>query len=128
MSRFSFIILFLCGAALLGHADAVEKKHKKHHHHKAKTEAASAASAAPEASKKEEKAAPEKNEEQIVNKMQNLEKELAKKEEAFKGVVQNAALRSTDHFLLISANASHRLSPKLPDAMRRKSALLKPIQ
>jgi len=88
MSRFSFIILFLCGAALLGHADAVEKKHKKHHHHKAKTEAASAASAAPEASKKEEKAAPEKNEEQIVNKMQNLEKELAKKEEAVKGVVQ----------------------------------------
>jgi len=61
------------------HAAADEKKHKRHHHKKTIV--------AKEGAKSEPKSA-DKGEEQIVNKMKSLESELARKEEAVKGVVQ----------------------------------------
>jgi len=70
------VALYLVGA----HGETIEKKKKHHHkhHHKENKEHAAA-----EPEKKEEPA----KEKQILGKMQTLEKELAKKEEAVKGVV-----------------------------------------
>merc|ERR1719321_1412057 len=69
------VALFVVGAQ----ADGTLKKkhHHKHHHHNKDTAAAT----------KDEPANPPAKEEQILGKMKTLEKELAKKEEAVKGVV-----------------------------------------
>merc|ERR1719253_2162166 len=78
----SIAILLFCTVQ----ADLIAKKkhHHKHHHHEkspAKVEAATAPVAAAQASSEPKK------EEQILSKMKTLETELAKKEEAVKGVV-----------------------------------------
>jgi hypothetical protein len=78
----SIAILLLCTVQ----ADVIAKKkhHHKHHHHEkspAKAEEATASVAA------EQAGAEPKKEEQILSKMKTLETELAKKEEAVKGVV-----------------------------------------
>jgi len=61
---------------------AKKKHHHKHHHHHEKSETDVDAARAPEESKKDKP-----KEEQILSKMKTLETELAKKEEAVKGVV-----------------------------------------
>jgi len=82
-------VLLACSVS----AASVERKHKKHHHkhtavsHEATQAATQAAAPAPVASEPKGH-----NEEQIVSKMQKLEKELAKKEEAVKGVVQKGRI------------------------------------
>jgi len=88
----------LAGAILLlftyGDAVVVDKKHHHHHHKHHKDTAAQAGDQAAQATKKgdEKKDAPKDekkdgSEEQILGKMKKLEGELAKKEEAVKGVV-----------------------------------------
>jgi len=76
--RSTLKVILLCVASLLveGSLEAVaKKKHHKHHHkHHGAAET-------------EKKAEEKPKEEQILGKMQTLEKELAKKEEAVKGVV-----------------------------------------
>jgi len=91
------LVLVGCLALLCcsSHVGAVEKKHKKHHHHKHQVEpvVASKAGAAPIAAA-QAKAEPKSSdgEKQITDKMHSLEKELAKKEEAVKGVVQKGRI------------------------------------
>jgi len=63
-------------------AEIADKKKHHHKHHKHHAEEAGSADPAPDAKKEEPK-----KEEQILGKMKKLEKELAKKEEAVKGVV-----------------------------------------
>jgi hypothetical protein len=79
-------VIFLCAAVLLveGSREVIaKKKHHKHHHkHHQEVGHDSAGDDKDEGKKKEEP-----KEEQILGKMKNLEKELAKKEEAVKGVV-----------------------------------------
>jgi len=84
----------LAGAFLLlftfGDAAVVEKKKHHHHHHKHhKDTTAQAGDQAAEATKKDapKDAKKDGSEEQILGKMKKLEGELAKKEEAVKGVV-----------------------------------------
>jgi hypothetical protein len=79
---FAFLITF--GAS----ADLDKKKHHHHHKHHKKNDAVADASA-PAKEEKEKSADKPKNgsEEQILGKMKKLETELAKKEEAVKGVV-----------------------------------------
>jgi len=79
----SIVIALLCMAQV----NAIDKKkhHHKHHHHEKGTAKVDAPVAAAEAGSKPEKDAPK--EEQILSKMKTLETELAKKEEAVKGVV-----------------------------------------
>jgi hypothetical protein len=67
----------------LGEFAEKKKHHHKHHHHKDGDAAVAAAAAEPEKKDAKEPA----KEEQILGKMKTLEKELAKKEEAVKGVV-----------------------------------------
>merc|ERR1719364_445911 len=74
----------LCLVGAHGEFAMKKKHHHKHHHHKDK-ESAVASKATGEPEKKDAKE-PAK-EEQILGKMKTLEKELAKKEEAVKGVV-----------------------------------------
>jgi len=80
------------------HAASVGKKHHKHHkHHHGDTTAADAPVAKAIDAKVPvatiaHKDAPEANEKQIVDKMKSLETELAKKEEAVKGVVQKGRI------------------------------------
>jgi len=81
----SIVILLLC----VVQADVIAKKkhHHKHHHHEkspAKVDEATVPVAAAQASAEPNK---EPKEEQILGKMKKLETELAKKEEAVKGVV-----------------------------------------
>merc|ERR1719313_2335220 len=65
------------------HADVTGKKKKHHHHHHHKKDVAK-----PDAKETKEDAKTEPaKEEQILGKMKSLETELAKKEEAVKGVV-----------------------------------------
>jgi len=65
----------------------LKKKHHKHHHkHHEEKKATTAATTGGDPPKKDEKASGGK-EEQILGKMKTLEAELAKKEEAVKGVV-----------------------------------------
>jgi hypothetical protein len=69
-------------------ASVVEKKKKHHHHHKHHDKDVAAVSAkAPEEKKSADKPKDAASEEQILGKMKSLETELAKKEEAVKGVV-----------------------------------------
>jgi len=99
MSRFG-TSAFLFGMLLLVQVaqsvstiDTKKKHHHKHHHHKAavavvgKTERSEEHKAEPS---EEQKAEP--SEEQITGKMKSLEAELAKKEEAMKGVVQKGRI------------------------------------
>jgi len=76
----SIVVLLLC----LVQAELIAKKkhHHKHHHHHEKSETDVDAARAPEEPKKDKP-----KEEQILSKMKTLETELAKKEEAVKGVV-----------------------------------------
>jgi len=76
--RVCFLLITLCVSDV--HANLVGKK-KHHHHHHHKAHAATQAEPAKESGKEPAK------EEQILGKMKTLEKELAKKEEAVKGVV-----------------------------------------
>jgi len=79
------VFIVLCAFALAQAARVeVEKKHHHHHHKHHKDEVATTAKE-PEKAKEEPKK--EGNEEQIMQKMKTLEGELAKKEEAVKGVV-----------------------------------------
>jgi len=96
MSR---ILLVGCLALLFcfAHGGAVQKKHKKHHHHKHQAEPAvfskpSAVSAAAAQAKAVAEPKSSESEKQITDKMHTLEKELAKKEEAVKGVVQKGRI------------------------------------
>merc|ERR1719393_803030 len=73
----------LCLVGAHGELVAKKKHHHKHHHHK-DTESAVAAGAKDEPKKDAKEPA---KEEQILGKMKTLEAELAKKEEAVKGVV-----------------------------------------
>jgi hypothetical protein len=80
------LVISLLVLALGITGNALQKKHHKHHKHHRKVEASSTAST----SKPEEPAKKGKtdaSEEQILGKMKKLETELAKKEEAVKGVV-----------------------------------------
>jgi len=94
MSR---LVLVGCLALLCcsSHVGAVEKKHKKHHHHKHQVEpvVASKAGAAPMAAAPA-KAEPKSSDgaKQITDEIHSLEEELAKKEEAVKGVVQKGRI------------------------------------
>jgi len=92
----------LCALLLASVASGAEsvgskkKHHKKHHHHKAAKAATAAAGAGKAEPAEEKKAEPaekaEPSEEQITGKMKSLEAELAKKEEAMKGVVQKGRI------------------------------------
>jgi len=85
----ALVVLTLCPV------DAETRKHKKHHHkHQASPAAVATAASLPVAAAQASSAAEPKNNDEahIVNKMQKLEKELAKKEEAVKGVVQKGRI------------------------------------
>jgi hypothetical protein len=80
------LVISLLVLALGITGNALQKKHHKHHKHHRKVEASSTASTSkPEEPAKKGKA--DASEEQILGKMKKLETELAKKEEAVKGVV-----------------------------------------
>jgi hypothetical protein len=85
VSLFSIILLWACAQADL----SLKKKHHKHHHKKHAPAEATAAGVPPVATAQtaEEPKKEGGKEEQILGKMKTLEKELAKKEEAVKGVV-----------------------------------------
>jgi hypothetical protein len=80
--RFCALSVALCLVGAYGDSLAKKKHHHKHHHHK-DTQLSDAAAMEDPAKKAKEPA----KEEQILGKMKTLEKELAKKEEAVKGVV-----------------------------------------
>jgi len=85
------VALLALALAAFANADLLEKK-KKHHHHKHHKNAKDAALEDKDTKKADAKDAPEDkkkdgSEEQILGKMKKLEGELAKKEEAVKGVV-----------------------------------------
>merc|ERR1719506_2271918 len=92
-------VLLALGATLCaGEADAKKHHHHHHKHHAAKSnnQAAVVSKAAPASDEK--KAAPASGEKkasgeaEITDKMKTLEKELAKKEQAVKGVVQKGRI------------------------------------
>jgi len=74
------IVVSLLATALALTTEDAKKKHHHHHHKHGKQNATAPVEDKPEAKK-------EGSEEQIMNKMKKLETELAKKEEAVKGVV-----------------------------------------
>merc|ERR1719453_2463517 len=101
------VALCLVGA----HSEFAEKKkhHHKHHHHKDKESAVAAATAEPEKKDAKEPA----KEEQILGKMKTLEKELAKKEEAVKGVVTKGRIEVNGP---LSADFAERFSQSVAKA------------
>jgi len=81
----TLIVSLLVLALGFASADVLQKKrHHKHHKHHHKKDASNSTKKSQEEPKKEAK---EASEEQILGKMKTLETELAKKEEAVKGVV-----------------------------------------
>jgi len=85
MGRWLIVTSFLA-VTLAASLDEVKKKHHHHHHHK-NTGKKDQVVDKPEAKKEETKKDGPGSEEQIMTKMKTLETELAKKEEAVKGVV-----------------------------------------
>jgi hypothetical protein len=87
------VMPFLCWSAELEYAKKHKHHHHKHHHKDAAKPDVKAAEPAPQAlvakkdEPKEKKEVAKGSEEQILGKMKTLEAELAKKEEAVKGVV-----------------------------------------
>jgi len=80
------IVTSFLAVTLAASLDEVKKKHHHHHHHK-NTGKKDQVVDKPEAKKEETKKDGPGSEEQIMTKMKTLETELAKKEEAVKGVV-----------------------------------------
>jgi hypothetical protein len=73
--------------------DTILKKHHKHHkHHRHQSNSTKQSAEAAAAEKPAEKPASEGNEAQIMSKMKKLETELAKKEEAVKGVISKGRI------------------------------------
>jgi len=85
----AIVIVASVGVARAGTVEKKHHKHHKHHHNKTAGKAGNAVSKQKpaESSKEEKPAADAGSEEKIMSKMKKLEGELAKKEEAVKGVV-----------------------------------------
>jgi len=101
-------------------AEVTLKKKHHHHHHKHHEEASSSAAAEAEPKKEEPK-----KEEQILGKMKKLEKELAKKEEAVKGVVTKGRIEVNGP---LPANFADRFSTGVSKASGADASEVKVVE